>query len=524
MKILVAEAIAEEGLKFLHQNAEVDLKVGLKPEELEAIIGDYEALVVRSQTKVTAALLRAARKLVVVGRAGVGVDNIDLEAATRQGVLVLNSPAGNITSTAEHTIAMLLALARQIPQAHTSLRSGEWRREAFQGTQVRHKTLGIIGLGRVGTEVAELARGLRLRLLAYDPMVAAEHAERLGVRLVALDELLAQSDFITVHVPLTRATRGLIGAAELGRVKPTVRFINCARGGIIDEVALYEALEEGRVAGAAVDVFSQEPARDNILLRSDKVIVTPHLAASTSEAEANASLDVAEQVIDVLQGKPARHPVNAPAIPAEVLSVLGPYLTVGTILGRVAIQLVEGRLASITIRYEGEMANYDTAPLKAAVLGGLLESVTEERVNMVNANMIAARRGLNIAEQKESLCQTYANILTVEVHTSVSVTAVAGTSMFGETRLVRLNEYWIEIEPVGAYLLLTSHADRPGMVGAVGTIVGAAGVNISNMSVSRHAPGGKAMMALCLDDTLPPKHYEQILALPHMYSAKLVKL
>lgn len=524
MKVLVADPIANEAVEFLRDHAAVDVRVGLSPGELLAAIGDYEALVVRSETKVSAQVIEAARRLLVIGRAGVGVDNIDVEAATRRGVLVVNAPSGNIVSTAEHTMAMLLAIARHIPNAHASLKSGGWQRDKFRGTEVRNKTLGIIGLGRIGSEVAGLAKGLRMQVIAYDPMVSAEHAQRLGVQLVSLEELLRQSDFVTVHVPLTAATKGLIGADELELVKPSVRFINCARGGIIDEVALLKAIEEGRVAGAAVDVFSEEPARDNILLWSDKVIVTPHLAASTPEAEARASLDVAEQIIAVLNGTPARYPVNAPPIPAETLSVLGPYIGVAATLGKLAIQLVEGQLGSLTIRYEGEIANYDTTPLKAAVLSGLLELISDERVNVVNANMIASSRGLKIAEQRESSCENYGNLVTVEVHTTTGVTAVAGTAMRGETHIVRVNEYWIEMVPTGGYLLFTIHKDRPGVVGAVGTILGNANVNISDMRVSREKPGGKAMMILGVDDAIPGEQHRQILTLPDMYAAKVVKL
>lgn len=513
-----------EALEFLRRHAEVTVKMGMSPDELISLIGDYDALLVRSQTKVTAPVIAAACRLQVIGRAGVGVDNIDLEAATKRGILVVNAPAGNITSTAEHTISMLLAVARHIPQADASLRSGQWQRERFRGTEVRNKVLGVVGLGRVGSEVAALAKGLRMRVIAYDPMISADYAGRLGVGLVSLEELLKQADFVTVHVPLTPATTNLIGARQLKLVKPTAMFINCARGGIIDEATLYQALEEGRVAGAALDVFIKEPPGDSPLVRSSKVVVTPHLAASTSEAEANVGIDIAEQVMAALQGKPVRYPVNAPGVTAETLAVLGPFLAVGTTLGNLAIQLSEDHPDSLLIRYEGEIANCDTAAVKAAVLGGLLESISEERVNLVNANIIASSRGLKIMEQKETQCQNYANLLTVQLHTSAGVTTIAGTSMRGQVNIVQINEFWIEFVPSGAYLLVTSHKDRPGMVGVVGTILGNARVNISNMQVSRDQPGGKAMMALCLDNALDIEHHRQIMDTPDMYSAKMVKL
>ncbi|MFQ5996245.1 MAG: phosphoglycerate dehydrogenase [Dehalococcoidales bacterium] len=524
MKILVTDPIAAEGIEILRQHTEVDVRQALTPEQLQSIIGNYDALIVRSQTKVTSDIIDAADKLQIIGRAGVGVDNIDVEAATRRGIIVANSPEGNIVSTAEHTIAMLLALARRIPQANSLLHAGVWSRE-LKGCEIRHKTLGIIGLGRVGTEVAEMAKGLRLDIIAYDPMISESRAERLGVRLVELETLLETSDFITIHVPLNSSTRGLIGRSQLKLVKPTAMLVNCARGGIVDEKALYEALEQGRLAGAAVDVFSQEPTIDNILLKSDKVITTPHLSASTIEAEASTSLDIVEQVVAVLKGYPAKSPVNAPMISTEAMSVLGPYVQVGTIIGRVAVQLLEGQPKSLTIRYQGDIAKEDTDLVKVAVLAGLLETLTEERVTMVNADIIASSRGLSVTEQKEIICENYANLVTVEVNTKSGSTLVAGSSLRGKTHLTRVGDYWLEIEPSGSYMLFTEHKDRPGMIGAVGTIIGNADINISQMQVSRGVQrGGGAMMALCLDEPLPEGCYQQIQAIPDMYKALVVKL
>jgi len=526
VKILITDSIAAEGVGILRQHADVDIRQGLKPEQLSSIIGDYDALIVRSQTKVTSNIIEVAGKLQVIGRAGVGVDNIDVEAATRRGIIVINSLEGNIVSTAEHTIAMLLALARRIPQAQAKSlrRTGVWCRE-FKGFQIRNKILGIIGLGRVGTEVAEMAKGLRMEVIAYDPMVSESRAERLGVRLVELETLLKTADFITVHVPLNSSTVGLIGPSQLKLVKPTAMLVNCARGGIVDEKALCDALNQGRLAGAAVDVFSQEPAQDNILLKSDKVITTPHLAASTIEAEASASIDIAEQVVAVLAGHPASSPVNAPMISAEAMSVLGPYVQVGTTVGRVAVQLLEGHPESLTIRYQGDIAKEDTNPIKVAVLAGLLETLTEERVNMVNADIIASSRGLSVTEQKESTCENYANMVAVEVNTKSGSTLVAGSSLRGKTHLTRVGDYWLEIEPSGSYMLFTEHKDRPGMIGAVGTIIGNADINISQMQVSRGVHrGGGAMMVICLDEPLSEECYQQILAIPDMYKVLTVKL
>ena len=529
MKVLVTDPIAPEGIEILRQYTEVDIRQALTPEQLQSIIGNYDALIVRSQTEVTSDIIDAADKLQIIGRAGVGIDNIDVDAATRRGIIVVNSPEGNIVSTAEHTIAMLLALARRIPQADSLLHAGVWSRE-LKGFEIRHKTLGIIGLGRVGTEVAEMAKGLRLDVIAYDPMISESRAGRLGVRLVELETLLKTSDFITIHVPLNASTRGLIGRSQLKLVKPTAMLVNCARGGIVDEKALYEALSQNRLAGAAVDVFSQEPTQDNvpldnILLKSDKVITTPHLSASTIEAEASVSIDIAEQVVDVLKGSPARSPVNAPMISAEAMSVLGPYVQVGTTIGRVAVQLLEGHPESLAIRYQGDIAREDTGLIKVAVLAGLLETLTEERVNIVNADIIASNRGLSVTEQKESTCENYANMVTVEVNTKSGSTLVAGSSLRGKTHLTRVGDYWLEIEPSGSYMLFTEHKDRPGMIGVVGTIIGNADINISQMQVSREVRrGGGAMMVLCLDEPLPGECYQQIQAIPDMYKALIVKL
>ncbi len=524
MKVLIADPIAAEGIEAIRAHAEVDVALGLSPDELIGRIGDYDALVVRSETKVTRQVIEAGSKLQVIGRAGVGVDNIDVDAATRRGIVVVNAPAGNIVSAAEHTIALMLALARNIPQANAVLRSGEWRRHDFLGIEVRGKTLGIIGLGNVGSEVARRAKGLEMRIIAHDPFVSLDHARTLGVELVSLDELLRESDFITVHTPLTGKTKGLIGAKELAKVKPTVRLINCSRGGIIDEKALFEAIEAGRVAGAAIDVFAEEPARENILFKSDRIVVTPHLAASTAEAQTSVALDVVEQVVAVLRGEPARYAVNLPLMLPETLAVVGPFLGVAVHIGRLLTQLAEGQVSTIAIKYEGELANHDSAALKAAVLGGLLEAVCEERVNLVNANIIAKSRGLKVTEQKDPVCENYGNLITVEVTTSAGATTVAGTVMRGETHIVRVDSYWIDVVPSEGYFLFSDHRDRPGLIGTVGMILGNADINISSMQVSRLEPRGQALMVLGLDEPIGEDERRKLLAIPDVYTVKLVKL
>lgn len=523
-KILVADSIADEGVETLSSEATVDIRLGLKPGELAGVIGEYEALVVRSETKVPAEVIKAGKRLQVIGRAGIGVENIDLKAATRRGIVVVNAPAGNVISTAEHALALLLTLARHIPQANVRLRSGKWQREEFIGTEVRNKTLGIIGLGRVGSEVARRAKGLEMRLIAHDPFVSIDHAHHLGVELVSREELLRHSDFITIHTPLTMTTKGFIGSEELALVKPTVRFINTARGGIIDEEALYKAIEEGRVAGAAIDVFSEEPPRDNTLLKSDKIIVTPHLGASTAEAQTNVAVDVAEQVLAVLNGRPGRYAVNVPLIPPETALALTPFLAVASDVGRLCTQLAEGQLDTIVIKYEGEISDYDTAVLKATIIGGLLEPITEERVNLVNANVIAQSRGLKITEQKTAKCENYANLISVDVTTDIGTTTVAGTLMRGETHIVRVDNYWIDITPTGGYWLFSDHRDRPGLIGTVGMVTGSADINISSMQLARLKPRGQALMVLSLDEPLNEQQRQQILAIPDIYTAKVVKL
>ncbi|MFH0941825.1 MAG: phosphoglycerate dehydrogenase [Chloroflexota bacterium] len=523
--VLVTDAISEEGLDILRNCARVDVRVGLKPEEIKTVIGDYEALMVRSQTRVTADIIEAGKKLQVIARAGVGIDNVDVEAATRCGVLVVNAPTGNTVSAAEHAVALMLALARNIPQANAVLRAGVWRRNDFMGTELRGKTLGIVGLGNVGSEVAKRAGAFEMRLLGCDPLVSEEYAGKLRVELVDLKQLLQEADFISLHIPMTAQTRGLIGAKELALVKPNVRIINCARGGLIDDGELVKAIREKRVAGAAVDVFEKEPATESILFAEDKIIVTPHLGASTAEAQVLAARDVAEQVVDVFAGQTPRAAVNMPYIPSETLKALAPFMKLASVASKMVYKLAQGQAKTIKITYEGDMAAYDTSAVKAAVLGGLLGEISEERVNLVNANLVAASRGLTVVEEKESTCENYASLLTVAVTTNTGVTAVGGTVMHGEAHIVRVNDYWFDLVPApGSYFLFSEHKDRPGFVGSVGKITGDADINISSMHLGRLKPRGQALLVLVLDEPLPEEQQQQILSLPEVYSVKLVRL
>jgi D-3-phosphoglycerate dehydrogenase len=419
----------------------------------------------------------------------------------------------------------MLALARNIPQANASLKSFVWKRNEFMGTELRGKILGIIGLGNVGSEVAKRAQAFEMRLIGIDPLVSVDYAKNIGVTLVEMKQLIKESDFITLHIPLTPQTRWLIGKKELAMVKPNVRIINCARGGLIDENELVKAIHEKRVAGSAIDVFEKEPCTESILFAEDNIIVTPHLGASTAEAQVLAARDVAEQIADVFKGLPARAAINVPYIPSETLTALTPYLKLATALCKLAYKLAEGQSKSIRIKYNGDIANYDTNILKAAVVGGLLEGVSEERVNIVNCNVIAAKRGLTIIEEKEATCANYASLLTVEITTTQGVWTVAGTIMHNESHIVRINDYWLDIVPTpGSYFLFSDHKDRPGFIGSVGKITGDANVNISSMHLGRLKPRGQALLVLSLDEPLPVKAQQQILAIPDVFSVKLVAL
>ena len=561
VRILVADRIAQEGVELLRKElpeAEVDIQPGLSREQLLARIGGYSALVVRSETQVTSDILAAAEKLKIVGRAGVGVDNIDTEAATRHGIMVVNSPTGNIVAAAEHTIAMLMALARHIPAANSSMKAGKWEKSRFLGVEVRHKTLGIIGLGKVGREVASRAQGLEMQVIAFDPYVSQEHADKLGVTMLSLEEVLQQADFVTLHTSLTsgpQGTRGLIGARELNLLKPGARLINCARGGLIDEEALLHALNEQRLAGVALDVFSQEPVRDDSVLRQllaqERVIATPHLGASTEEAQVGVATDVAEQIVAVLRGGFPRAAVNAPLILPETLKVLEPYMRLVEQMGRLYTQLQPGPLSRVELSCSGEIANYDLRPLQAALIKGLLESVSDAHVNMINAQLLARQRGLEIIEQKSSTPTAFTNLVTLHVlnangHSSSFagkpgsgdeyVDVLSGTVMRGEARIVRVGRYWTEFVPEG-YILFCRNPDQPGMIGRVGMVLGKAHVNIRHMDVGPIAraphrdvqrgierPRETALMVISVDDPIPDWALEEIGGAGDIFGLTLVKL
>ena len=523
VRILVADPIAAEGIELLKELGEVDVRTGLSEDDLCEAVADYDALVVRSQTKVTERVLEAGTRLQVVGRAGVGVDNIDLEAATRSGIAVVNAPTGNIVAAAEHTIALMLAAARMIPQAHASLISGQWRRGEFTGLEIRRKTLGLVGLGRVGAEVARRANGLEMRVLAYDPFVTAAHARSMDVELASFETVLRNADYVSLHTPLTEQTRGIIGAAELALVKPSAILINAARGELIHEDALLEAIEGRQLAGAALDVFSQEPITESPLFRDPRIIVTPHLGASTREAQFEVSVEVAEQVRLTLEGKPARHVVNAPFVAPETHAVVAPFLDVAVRVGSLVAQLAQGRVQGVQVQYDGDIGEYETNLLRAAVLVGILGRTSEQRVNVVNAHLIASQRGLEVVEKRGGSAGDLVSLLTVELITDQGASRVSGTVLRQATHIVRVGDYWLDFAPTDGYLLITEHRDQPGMIGAVGTICGRNDVNISFMEVGRLEPRGRAVMILGLDDPLAEAVLAEINQVSGVENARVVQ-
>jgi D-3-phosphoglycerate dehydrogenase / 2-oxoglutarate reductase len=538
-RILVADPIATAGVTALRAIGKVDERHGLSNKELISVIGEYDALVVRSETKVTAQVIEAGTRLRVIARAGVGVDNIDVEAASRHGIVVVNSPTGNIVAAAEHTLALLFALARHIPMANASLRAALWQRTPYMGTELRNKTLGIVGLGKVGLEVARRSGkdGLQMHLLAADPYAVEETARKYGVELLSLEELLPQVDFLTVHTALTSSTRGLISGAELAKLRPTSRVINCARGGVIDEEALLKALETGRLAGAALDVFTKEPplpeSAAGKLIQHPLVVATPHLGASTEEAQVNVAVEVAEQIREVLRGGTAQAAVNVPLILPETLRQLQPWMALVEKLGRLYTQLHPGPLERVELSVSGEIAAYDTRPLTAALIKGLLESVSESHVNLVNAPVLARDWGLEIVESRSTTAEQYANLVEVRVQMDTPpVLRLAATITWGEEHIVRVDQYATDFVPQG-YILFCRNLDRPGMIGRVGTILGDAGVNIGHMDVGpiigptsggAKSPGGEALMVLSVDDAIPESAIEQIRQTKDIFNITSVRL
>ncbi len=527
-RVLVADKLARQGIEILRSFPEIEVEEtsALKPAELRERIGPFDALIVRSGTRVTAEVLEASKNLKVIGRAGIGVDNIDVEAATKRGVVVMNTPAGNNITTAEHTISMMLSLARLIPQATASMKAGKWEKGKFTGTEVFNKTLGIVGMGNIGSLVAERALGLKMKVVAYDPFISRDVAQRLGVELASFDEVLARADFLTIHTPLNDETRGMINAQAFTKMKKGVRLINCARGGIVDETALEAAIREGRVAGAALDVFAEEPVPpDHPLLKLEQVICTPHLGAATEEAQINVAVAIARQVANYLTRGVIQDAVNVPSISPELLQVLSPYLTLCEKLGSLQGQMLRAAPRELAIEYAGEIAQHDVKSLTLATLRGLLTRVLESSVvNYVNAATLARDRGIRVVEAKTEQAKGFSNLITVTATINGASNIVAG-AVFSERviRLVRINHFFLDADPQG-FILMLHNRDVPGVVGAVGTLLGEAKINIARLELGREQVGGMAISLIHVDDPVPEPVLQKLRNLPNIVSAQLIKL
>ncbi len=515
LKVLISDKmspLAEEIFKA--RGLEVDYKPGMTPDELKACIGDYYGLAIRSDTKVRADVLDAAVNLKVIGRAGIGVDNVDIPAATAKGVVVMNTPFGNSITTAEHALAMMMALARDIPQASASTHAGKWEKSKFMGVELFGKTLGVVGCGNIGGYVAERALGLKMRVIAYDPYLTPERAHDLGVEKVELDELFARADFITLHTPLTDATRGIISEKSFGKMKKGVRIINCARGGLVDEAALKAALDDGRVAGAALDVFEVEPAKENVLFNHPKVICTPHLGASTKEAQVNVAVQVAEQISDFLLTGAVTNALNMPSVSAEDAPKLKPYMKLVEYLGSFAGQITRTGIKAVNISYEGSVAELNTKPLTAIALSGLLRPMLDA-VNMVSAPAIAKERNIGLSETKREGSAEYQTLVKLTVTTETQTRSVSGTLFAGKPRLVEVNGIPVEAE-FGAHMLFFTNKDKPGLIGKLGTSLGLAGVNIATFHLGRNAAGEDAVALVQIDGALKPDVLESLRAVPNV--------
>lgn len=528
VKVLVSDSLSPHGVEVFRaaSGVDVDVQTGLSPEDLRSVIGKYDGLVVRSATQVTADIIEAADNLKVIGRAGVGVDNIDVEAATKRGIVVMNTPGGNSMAAAEHTIALMFALCRNIPEAVASMKQKQWEKKRFMGMEVFGKTLGVIGLGNIGSIVADRALGLKMNVIAHDPYISPDLVAKKGIELVSLDELYARSDIITIHVPKTKETEHLINAETIKKMKDGVMLINCARGEIMDEAALAEACRKGKIRMAAVDVFSQEPPLpDNPLLEVDNIICTPHVGASTSEAQENVAIAIGQQMVAYLTEGTIENAVNVPSVDATVLKTVGPYLNLGQKMGGFFAQTCSFPLKDLVVEYQGEVIKHEVAPISSAVLVGLLSSYMEgEIVNEVNAPFIAKERGINVRESKISEEADFTSLITLTAKSNRITHTLAGT-IFGksEPRLVKVNEYSVESVPAGNILLIYN-VDRPGVIGNIGTLMGTKSINIANMQVGRDEKGGTAL-CICHVDTIPPPDVlRELERLPNITSVKLIQL
>lgn len=525
-KILVSDPLSKSGLEILEETQELtyEVKTNLSPEELKEIIGGYDAIIIRSETKLKADVIEAAQRLRVIGRAGIGLDNVDIPAATKKGIVVMNTPQENAIAAAEHTIALMLSIARKIPQATASMRAGKWEKKKFIGVELYQKTLGLVGIGVIGTIVADRARGLKMKVIGYDPYLSPEVAEKRGVELVSFDELLSRSDFISVHTPLTEETRNLIDHRAIEKMKKGVILINCARGGIINEKDLYEALQSGKVAGAALDVFEKEPAIGNPLVELEQVVSTPHLGASTEEAQENVAIAIARQVVDYLVRGEIRNAVNIPAVSPDLLLLLRPYLRLGEKLGSFLGQISNYAIEEVVIEYHGEILTNGIKPITTSILKGLLTPFVGETVNFVNAPVMAKERGIRVTESVREEAEDFTTLIALTVRSKMEQNYIAGT-LFGrkELRIVKLNDFFIEAIPEG-HILLVNNYDRPGVIGNIGTALGSKNINIATMQFGRDRMGGRAISLLHLDSPLPPGMLGEILRLPNIISVRQIEL
>lgn len=505
-KVLVSDPIDKAGIDILSQVAQVDQRVGLSENELKSVIGDYEALMIRSGTQVTAEVIEVAEKLRIIGRAGVGVDNVDVNAATKRGVLVVNSPEGNTIAAAEHALAMLLSLSRHVPQAHSSTFAGGWDRKKYVGNELYKKNLGVVGLGKIGSHVARVAKAMGMEVLAYDPFVSPDRAHQMQVRLESMEELFKQSDYITLHLPRTPDTENLVDTSLLRKMKPTARLVNCARGGIVDEEALAMALREEIIAGAALDVYANEPLALDSPLRglNERLILTPHLGASTEEAQENVAIDVAEQIRDVLLGLPARSAVNIPGLSAEIMERLKPHLQLAETLGLLLSQLCGGHVEKLEVRLQGEFSKHPSQPLIIATLKGMLTTALGDRINYVNASIEAKTRGINVLEIKDEASRDFAGgSLQLMAQVGQAIHTVSGAVFTdGELRITSIDEFPVNVSP-SSHMLFTRHRDMPGIIGRLGSLLGEHNVNIASMQVGRKIVRGDAVMVLGIDDPIP---------------------
>ncbi|MFZ5798500.1 MAG: phosphoglycerate dehydrogenase [Desulfobulbus sp.] len=527
MKVLISDNLSPVGEKILRDaGLDVEVKTGLPPEELKAIIPQYDGLVIRSATKVRQDIIEAATNLRVVGRAGIGLDNVDIPAASQKGIVVMNAPDGNATTAAEHAIAMIMSLARNIPQATASMKAGKWEKKSFMGRELTGKTLGIVGIGRIGSIVANRAQGLKMKVVAYDPFMPPELVEKLGVELMDLLELARRADFISVHTPLTKESHHLLSTEFFTAMKNDAMFVDCARGGVVDEEALYKALTEGQIAGAALDVFEKEPTtlEGTPLLKLNNFICTPHLGASTSEAQENVAVAIAEQVADYLLKGVVRNAVNVPSVSDDVLASIGPFITLGEMLGSLHMQIARGGVEEVTLEFTGDLAGLNTNPITVAFLKGLFTPILQDAVNFVNAPLIAKERGIRVVESRSEQAADFTNLLRVTVKTTEGQNLLAGT-VFGkkEPRLVRLNSFRLEALPSGP-MLLVYNKDVPGVIGALGTLLGKHKVNISRMTVGREESSQQNVILLNTDALLSKDLLAKVQELSHIEDAMVLEL